>query len=246
MTGSRQHQVILQPRDRHLLSELPVLRVVDREQARLFAPFGSVTRTNARLLALTRAGYLDRAFVGTITGGRKAIYFLPGTKRRGNRNPLAREESVVHQLALNLLYHHFKYQVIPGAFFIEWRRFDLPLSAQIPLIPDGYVRLRTPAGEVSCFVEMDRGTEPLRVWERKISWYLELAVSGEYERSFGDTRFRVLVVTEGARRLENIRKAIAARTERIFWLTTLSAIVGESLSTPIWSRPTGVAKVPLV
>ena len=48
MTGSNRG-LVLQPRDRRLLEELAVMRVVDREQARIAAGFGSITRVNARL-----------------------------------------------------------------------------------------------------------------------------------------------------------------------------------------------------
>ena len=68
--------IILQDRDRHLLRELAVMRVVDREQAKCVAGFGSTTRANTRLLALTRAGLLRRFFLGTTASGRKALYSL--------------------------------------------------------------------------------------------------------------------------------------------------------------------------
>ena len=55
---------MVQPRDRKLFEELAVMRVIDREQAKIVAGFGSTTRANARLLALTRAGLLRRFFLG--------------------------------------------------------------------------------------------------------------------------------------------------------------------------------------
>src|SRR5438874_2355265 len=56
MTGTSKLGFVLQDRDRHLLSELAILRVVDREMVRTIAGFGSIRRANARLLQLTRAG----------------------------------------------------------------------------------------------------------------------------------------------------------------------------------------------
>ena len=38
------------------------MRVIDREQAKCIAGFGSTTRVNIRLLALTRAGLLRRFY----------------------------------------------------------------------------------------------------------------------------------------------------------------------------------------
>src|ERR1041385_4615248 len=68
--------LVLQPRDRHLLEELAIMRVADREQAKTVAGFGSTTRVNARLLRLTQAGLLKRFFMGTTAGGAKALYAL--------------------------------------------------------------------------------------------------------------------------------------------------------------------------
>ncbi len=46
-----QLSMVIQERDRHLLREAAVMRVIDREQAKIVAGFGSTTRANARLLA---------------------------------------------------------------------------------------------------------------------------------------------------------------------------------------------------
>ena len=63
------NHLILQPRDLHLLREVAEMRVLDREQAKIVAGFGSTTRANTRLLALVRAGLLRRFFLGTGGGG---------------------------------------------------------------------------------------------------------------------------------------------------------------------------------
>src|SRR4051812_39611471 len=76
MVGNDHRRLVLQDRDRHLFRELAVLRVIDREQAKIVAGFASTTRTNARLLALSRAGLLRRFFLGTTGGGQKALYAL--------------------------------------------------------------------------------------------------------------------------------------------------------------------------
>ncbi len=72
MSGNKRG-LILQDRDRRLFAELGVMRVVDRDQAMRVAGFQSVTRANSRLLALTRAGFLRRFFLGTVGGARKAL-----------------------------------------------------------------------------------------------------------------------------------------------------------------------------
>src|ERR1039457_2183666 len=107
--------MVIQERDRHLLRELSLMRVIDREQAKVVAGFGSTTRANARLLALTRAGLLHRFFQGTVAGGAKALYTLSDKGARlvdvPASGPRRREDQAVvadffieHQLGINELY----------------------------------------------------------------------------------------------------------------------------------------------
>ena len=58
MTGSKRTGLVVQERDRQLLSELAVMRIIDREMTKLVAGFNSTRRANARLLQLTRTGLL--------------------------------------------------------------------------------------------------------------------------------------------------------------------------------------------
>src|SRR5690348_2797481 len=74
MLGNNRKGIILQERDRHVLRELGVMRVIDREQAKIVAGFGSTTRANTRLLALVRAGFLRRYFLGMVGGAHKSLY----------------------------------------------------------------------------------------------------------------------------------------------------------------------------
>jgi hypothetical protein len=242
MGGNKCEGIILTLRDHHLLEELEILKLVDREQAKLFAPFTSTTRANARLLALTRAGLLKRTFVGTINGGRKAIYFLPGQHHRAlRRQLLVRDRAVAHQLAANQVYHAFRYASPPqsGVQFVEWRTIQKVLSPAVPLIPDGIVRFRTPVGEQVGCVEVDLGTESLRVWDRKVEMYLHLARRGEHRSLFEIERFKVLIVVSGARRLESIRARVVRQTQKLFWLATMAGVCGPGVWNPIWVRPLG-------
>src|SRR5258708_39735928 len=72
----RTPRLILQPRDVRLINALSELRCVYREQASRIAPFHSPSRAKTSLFALVRSGHLVHDFVGTINGGRKAVYFL--------------------------------------------------------------------------------------------------------------------------------------------------------------------------
>src|SRR3989442_14010658 len=115
MSSSRignKRRIVLQERDRHLLRELSLMRVVDRDQAKVVAGFRSIMLANRRLLALTRAGLLKRFFIGTVAGGKKALYSLsslganlvrvPCTgPRRQNDEVVTVDFFVYHQLGIN-------------------------------------------------------------------------------------------------------------------------------------------------
>jgi hypothetical protein len=243
--------LIVQPRDLALLRELSTMRVVDREQARLAGGFGSTTRVNTRLLALTRAGLLKRFFLGW-GGGRKALYAisLKGAQlagvpcrgpRRRNDELLVADHFVQHQLAINELYCRLKFGTIAAhqVSFLRWLYFNEPLAPGLSLIPDGYFEFSTPAGILDSFLEVDLGQEPLSIWKEKTRNYLQLALSGEYQKQFGQDRFRVIVLVNSNRRLQSVRKTIAASTEKIFWFATLDAATGGKFFGPIWLRPVG-------
>jgi hypothetical protein len=244
-------RIILQDRDRHLLRELGVMRVIDREQAKCAAGFGSTTRANSRLLLLSRAGFLRRFFLGTTGGARKALYALSpkgaelaevplrGPRRRSDET-LAADFFVTHQLWVNHIYCLLKCRPIPlhGATFVRWLSFPGPLPKGT-LIPDGYAEVTTSAKTLGMFLEVDLGHESRSVWQRKVQEYLRYAVSGSFPQEFGQNQFRVLAIAHSPRRIESLRAATVALTDKIFWFTTFEAIDREGFWSPIWLRATG-------
>lgn len=232
------------------------MRVTDHAQAKIVAGFGSTDRANKRLLKLTRAGLLRRFFLGS-GGGRKALYALSekgarcvGVPLRGPRRPqgaiLVADSFVDHQLAVNALYCILKFGMLPlGIAFRRWIAFAQPLTPDLPLIPDGYVELASPAGVMAAFIEVDLGNESLRVWREKARKYLQMAISGTYRRMFGEERFRVLVVAHSARRMESLRRAVSKETQKIFRFATLDAARTQFFG-PVWRKPTGDRPEPLI
>src|SRR5262249_2127617 len=131
MSGSKQKLVVLTDRDRRLLSELSVMRFIDRDLAKVVAGFNSTTRANAGLLLLTEAGYLARTFIGSISGGRKAIYRLSNKSLTSGATKNSRSELFIqHQLAVNQIYVPIKHETIPvvASEFHRWLSFNQPLS----------------------------------------------------------------------------------------------------------------------
>jgi hypothetical protein len=259
MNGNERRGTVIQERDRHLLRELSVMRVIDREQAKTVAGFGSTTRANVRLLSLTRTGLLRRFFLGTTGAGKKALYALSakgaqlvdvperGPRRRKDES-LATDFFVQHQLTVNNIYCALKFRTVPnsGVTFVRWIAFHRPITPGLRLIPDGYVELGTSQGVVAMFLEVDLGNESLTVWKEKVRNYLQFALSGDCERLFGQSRFRVLVLANSERRLLSIRKAVSVLTDKIFWFASLESINREGLFAPVWLRPKGEERLPLI
>jgi hypothetical protein len=252
MTGRKHGGFVLQDRDRHLLSELDIMRILDREMAKVVGGFRSTRRANCRLLQLTQAGLLRRFFVGSVAHGRKAVYTLSpkGTdlvnaKLGGIVRPQGRlivgDRFVEHQNGINQIYLAVKYRstVQAGIRLLRWIVFRSAISETIRLSPDGYFELGTGEAVASMFVEVDLGTEALSVWKQKTTSYLQLAVSGEFQRRFRQPQFRVLVVAASERRLANIRATIFESTDKIFRFTTFDNIHRDGFWSPIWLRPSG-------
>ncbi len=256
MTGNNKRRgLVVQLRDMKLHNELAIMGVIDREQAKIVAGFGSTTRANARLLALTRAGLLRRFFLGS----RKSLYALSekgarlaGVPLRGPRRrqdeTLVADFYIEHQLAINDAYCALKYGVIPteGVSFRRWLAFHEPISKNTRLIPDGYVELATQRETLAAFLEVDLGHERGPVWKEKPRNYLQLALSGEFEQRFGLKRFRVLVLANSERRMHSLRKTVGAITQKIFWFATLGAVRDQGFFAPVWYRPTGETPTQLI
>lgn len=242
MAGNNRTGMVLQERELRLLEALESMRVIDREQAKIVAGYHSTTRANARLLALTRAGLLRRTFLG----GPKAVYWLANeqlqkTRKKGD---LPQEPAALflrHRLQINRLQLLVQYAGIPirGWWFGNWQSFSKPLSGTLPLIPDGYFEIASAQTARPAFVEIDLGTEAVPVVGKKASLYVQMATSGEFQKLFSRTQFRVLVVTTSQRRLQRLREAVAKLTDKIFWFATLDVIAPDKFWAARWLRPAG-------
>src|SRR5579862_1741493 len=258
MTGSNQtHRirsrgVVIQPRDRHLLSELGVMRIIDREMTTILGGFVSMRRVNRRLLKLMRAGLLRRFFVGSLAHGRKAVYTLTpkgaelvgselGVIHRGAGRLIVGDAFVEHQTGINQIYLAVKYESPrpDDVRILRWHAFREPISEGIKLTPDGYFELAHRDSVRPMFLEVDLGTEALKVWQQKTASYLQLAVSGEFTKRYRQPQFRVLVVASSEKRLLNIRATVTKCTDKIFWFTTFDSIDRDGFWSPVWLRPSG-------
>jgi hypothetical protein len=259
MSSVKDIGTVTTPRDLMILRTLGVTRVLDGSQIGIVGGFSSVRRTNRRLLKLVNAGLLRRWFVGTEMRGVKAIYGLSpqGASLIGEGSHvllpwkagrvITSSSFLAHQQGVNEIFIRARFQPLPPEVSCErWMNFREPLSPSAPLVPDGYLEIRHNATVHRMFLEVDLGTEASKVWKRKVELYLKFALGGEFEQMFHEKRFRVLVLLHSSRRLEIVRKTIASRTDKLFWLSTQDQVRSEGLLAPIWFRPEGPERIPLL
>ena len=101
---------------------------------------------------------------------------------------------------------------------------------EVSLIPDGYFVLKVPQGRACFFLEMDRGTMTRGRFRDKVLAYQAYIASGQYEKRYGTRSLRVLTVTSGPKRLENLKaETEEARGGRVFWFTTSDLVLPDTV-----------------
>lgn len=106
-----------------------------------------------------------------------------------------------------------------------------------PVLPDGYLVLKTPQGMARFFVEVDRGTEGLPQFRSQIDIYTEYMVSGKYQQRFKSKSLRILVVTTtSARRLNSLKKTVekAGGGDRYSFCCFRPPYPPNILTDPVW------------
>jgi len=109
---------------------------------------------------------------------------------------------------------------------------------KLAVVPDGYFVLSLGGRRGHFFLEIDLATEPGKRWADKVRGYLAYLESGLYQKRYQTKSLRVLTVTTGAKRLENLRQTTqAVGGGALFWFTTLAqAQPAAVLAGAIWQR----------
>lgn len=121
---------------------------------------------------------------------------------------------------------------------------DVGADEKVAIVPDGFFSLVQGEKVFHHFVEVDLATvvglsskSGRRDWARKVRAYLAYHQSGQYKARYGAQEFRVLTVTTGTGRLENLRAITEeAGGKNRFWFTTFEQLADlHLLSEQIWS-----------
>lgn len=112
------------------------------------------------------------------------------------------------------------------------------------VVPDGYFHLTTGEHHYHQFLEIDRSSVTgssknwtRRTWARKVQAFIEYYRSGKYHARYHTKSMRILTVTTGQKRLENllaITQEVGGKAR--FWFTTFERILhADVLVDPIWN-----------
>jgi len=265
--GKSPKPLILQPRDREIISAVYEFGFLVRDQIQRLFDFNCTTRVNIRLRKLFDHGYLLRKFMPTLLGSSKAIYFIgekgiklvsevsgidPLEIRKRQKSYFERKELflnhdlLVNEMRINLYQavdHHGSLKMDRWLSsvdcLLEYTVFDPKSNREFKKVfrPDGYFRYFYDNRLFGCFLEMDRSTMSNGRFQSKVKTYLEYARSGLYTQRYGLKFFRVLVVTETRKRLLNLKSATGALTDKIFWFTAVGNLVPDKILSRIWERP---------
>lgn len=118
---------------------------------------------------------------------------------------------------------------------------------RVPVVADGMAAIDFSGDHRSFFIELDRGTVPLRRWRRRYAAYLKAAYDQALCRRLGLVRFSVLIVTLSYQRLENLRNAAKPYSplnseHGLFRFGLVNEVAGPAtdlLSQPLWLSPSG-------
>jgi hypothetical protein len=95
---------------------------------------------------------------------------------------------------------------------LQLARADWELRSQfvgaLPIVPDLFVVLDGPGGSAAMAVEVDLGTEPLKVLHRKVETYRRITLTGE--GLCGWSEFALAVALRGRGRIGYVRELLAA------------------------------------
>jgi hypothetical protein len=109
---------------------------------------------------------------------------------------------------------------------------------RLKLRPDGFMQYQINSGKIySAFLEIDLGTQSSKQIKEKVKRYLAFSETDLPNSFLGSRWFRVIFITKSQRRSQELKEAIEAVTNKIFWITDISKISGDDwLDKPIFLR----------
>ncbi len=249
--------MVLQERDKNIVVLCHDYHFLTREQIRLLSGFACRNRLSTRLRKLYDNAFLARRFLPVFRGGGEVIYFIGPrgievisekygidamiTKQKRKQLLKIRNVFLPHYLAINefRLALSLASRSNPGISLKSWKtQKEIPLCLEErKFYPDAYFVYGFRGKLYGIFLEIDRSTESNKRFAEKVDNYLKYGFDGHYQKQFGFQFFRVLVVCQSEARLENLKRLIEQKTDKMFWLAVQGDISPEKILTKIWQRP---------
>jgi hypothetical protein len=104
--------------------------------------------------------------------------------------------------------------------------------------PDAFFGLETELGRSYYFVEADMGTETLERFRRKLLAYQQYWKSGAFQERYSYRNFRVLTVTTGAERANNLIRLAGDLGAKNMFLFTTEEKASKDILGSVWYKPT--------
>jgi hypothetical protein len=225
-------RIVLQRRDVDIVLGVYENRFLRRDQIeRLF--FNNTSTCNQRLQKLYQHKFLDRIYQPIDFGSSQAIYALDSVGAEvvaaklgvGKRqiNWTRRHNKIEHlfldhtlgvaeaRVGLEMALRYRKDDDVKLLFwkreaFLPREKVQDPYDPEkkLSVIPDAFFGLQTDRGKLYFFIEVDMGTETLERFRTKIVAYREYWRSGKFQSRYTYRNFRVLTITNGVKRLNNL------------------------------------------
>lgn len=254
----------IQERDRRMVRDVFLHRVVRRDDLIGLGHFNSVPRCNQRLSQLVSAKWLRRidrvngllVGQGVYAPGPAATGFLMEEldvameeAKKQSRSP---EGPLLIEHALRVL--DFRQQLTSevqraGLDSVEWlcepeclhefqsKRSNVGTWTKTLVKPDAYFLLETPSHRLDCFLEADLGHVALPRFAEKLRTYDRYVESGAFRDAYRAEGFCVLTVTVGERRLSNLAALPTKRCRHL--LTTWARLERAGILRDSWTGAGG-------
>lgn len=267
-------RMVLQARDIGIVLAVYENRFLRRDQIeKLF--FKTTPTCNQRLQKLYQHKFLDRIFQPVDFGSSQAVYALDSVgaevvaakigvaKRQINwtrRHNQIEYLFLAHTLAVSELRVGLelalRFREESDVKLIFWKREGLlprekvqdPENPEkkLSVIPDAFFGLETDRGKLFFFVEVDMGTETLDRFRTKIVAYREYWKSGKFSDRYTYRNFRVLTVTNGVQRLNNLIATADKTGAKNMFLFTVDKLASSDILGDSWYRPNSLDPISIL
>jgi Replication-relaxation len=248
---------LIQPRDMQVFAELNTCRFLSLPQLAQLCFNGNLETARKRLQKLRGAGYIEcqrllHAVPACVWMTAKASTLLGRPRSHSHRPNLAslRHELVIRDFRMRLLLDAPEYGMDVETVRVQAEDISFNVRG-CRHRPDAFLTLGGKTRK-HYFLEIDLGTESIRVFTRKIEQYERLFKRGAFAARFDappgryrDYPFQVLAVFDSPTRQERVLAALREDGYRHF---LLAARLPEACATPlaeIWTSPAREAKTSL-